>query len=195
MIDQLRPELFSGPLQDYLNMTFSTVADETKSKIKNASEGLKQVGPLALAAISYDIEVTALAEYVFRFDMLKAMLPKLKTRFYKMQSALTFAEDNIKRSRFTAPISTLKQGLKRQFTSSFVIGKAFQTVGASASTDGLNSMIKTIRSFYQIPNVSIEYGPTNARITTPVTNLFGQYMRDNHTAAEIEAVDFLPLDD
>lgn len=120
-------------------------------------------------------------------------MPKLKTRFYRFQTALARAEDEIKRSRFTASVSTLKQALKRQYTSTFVINKSFQTVGISAETDGLNSMLKEIRALYQLPNTAISYGPTNAAVTIPVTNLFGSKLRAVNTTTDI--VDDVDLSD
>lgn len=91
IVSSLQAELFYGPLQNVLSVSY-TVNSNAGLKtigIPVGSDITKEMTALQAYLLGYDTDVTALAEFIKRFDNLKAVLPMVNTKFYSFQTYLS----------------------------------------------------------------------------------------------------------
>lgn len=113
MFSTLDSELYTEAARLPFRLEFDAAAIADQS-VKATNLPAAKISPFVAYELGYHIENTMLATFLVQYKLLLAMLPKLKTRYYDLESTFTRAEGELKRAQVRSKIQSLEGALKRR---------------------------------------------------------------------------------
>lgn len=125
--------------------------------------------------ITYQMHLITLMTSLVNFEYLVSQLPKLQELYKSRTNVFIHIQNQLKRSRYTAPIRQLLSWLKRRFIDTYFMSNYILPLSVvSKETDGLNSPLMYLMHRYSTPIQPIVYrSPINKEPSYHTATIMG----------------------